>query len=352
MRVTAGATGRPRAVSAGSPRSARGEQSLRVLAVTNLWPTGGSHRGSFVRTGVEALRALGHTVDVEVVAQERGRRDYLLGIPRVRRRAVRGRYDIVHIHFGMTAVTARMAPGPKVVSLYGSDVNTRWKRWLTRIGWGGCAARIYVSRRLADRAGDRAAVVIPNGVDFERFKPGDRAAARLALGAGPDERVILFGGDPARHVKGWDVFEDVVLRLVARGHAARALILTEPGQAVDGVVRKFDAADLLLFTSRPGSEGSPTVVKEAIAMNLPVVAVDVGDVAELLRGVSDSAVIPFPSNPDPTIAREQLIAALADAADSALTGGRRSGGREAHRWLDLPEIAGRLVVVYRDILEP
>src|SRR5215470_16682566 len=60
---------------------------LRVLAVTNLWPEGDSHRGVFVAEQVRALRRLGVRVDIEVVAQSRGVKDYLLATRRVRRRA-------------------------------------------------------------------------------------------------------------------------------------------------------------------------------------------------------------------------------------------------------------------------
>ncbi len=71
---------------------------MKVLAVTTVWPAPGRFRGVFVAELVEGLRKLGHDVDVEVVAQARGKADYLLAAPRVRRRAARGGYDLVHVH--------------------------------------------------------------------------------------------------------------------------------------------------------------------------------------------------------------------------------------------------------------
>jgi teichuronic acid biosynthesis glycosyltransferase TuaC len=319
---------------------------VRVLAVTNLWPENGSHRGVFVWEQVEALRRLGHEVDVEVVAQSRGTKDYLLAAPRVRRRARSGRYDVVHVHYGMTAFAARFAgPTPRVLSLYGSDVNSPKERRITRLGSGGLAARLYVSRRLAATAGEPDGRVVPNGVDFSVFTPGDRAAARARLGLPTEGPVVLFGGAPENGVKGYDVFTDVLARLPG----ARELILSAPGQPVEDVVTKYQAADVLLFTSRRGSEGSPTVVKEATAVGLPVVSVDVGDTAEILGPVTPSEVVAFPEPWGTPEARETLVAALADATAEVLGTGARSDGRERNAWLDSPRIAERVAAIYREV---
>ena len=120
-----------------------------------MWPAGGGFNGVFVAEQVAALRRLGHEVDVEVVARDHGKADYLLAGARVRRRARAGDYDVVHVHYGLTAFAGCFAARvPRVLSLHGSDVNTPWQRRLTKLGGRGYAARIYVSRRLADTAGD------------------------------------------------------------------------------------------------------------------------------------------------------------------------------------------------------
>ncbi|MEV6372428.1 glycosyltransferase [Micromonospora musae] len=324
---------------------------LRVLAVTNLWPEQGSYRGIFVHRQVSALRALGHHVDVEVVAQSRGKWDYFTAAPRIRRRARTGNYDLVHVHYGMTAPAARLAGRlPRVLSLYGSDVNAPRQRLMTKLGWGGTRARIYVSRRLAETAGDPAGHVVANGVDFRLFQPGDRSAARRQLGITPTAKVVLFGADPARPVKGYDVFRDVLAELRRRDGSVQELILSAPGQPEAELVRKYDAADVLLFTSRPGSEGSPTVVKEATAMGLPVVTVDVGDVADILADVRPGAVVRFPADPLVGPARTQLVADLADQVWAVLAGGVRADGREKSSWLDERLVAGRIAEIYRAVL--
>jgi len=323
---------------------------LRVLAVTNLWPEGDSHRGVFVAEQVRALQRLGVWVDIEVIGQSRGVKDYLLAARRVRRRARAGRYDLVHVHYGLTALSARFVGAPRVLSLYGSDINARWQQMLTRLGWGGTAARIYVCRALARTAHDRRGVVVPGGVDFDLFAPVDRGQARTALGIGPDEPVVLFGGEPDRWVKGYDVFTDVLAALRERGIPVRELLLAEPGQARGDVPRKFAAADVLLFTSRKGREGSPGVVKEANAMGLPVVSVAVGDVAEVLSGVEPSAVVDFPQRWGDPSARGELVDCLADRTAEVLASRARSNGREATTWLESTAVAARIVGVYHTVL--
>ena len=324
--------------------------ALRILTVTNIWPTGGAFRGIFVREQVEALRRLGHTVDVEVIAQERGKADYLLAAPRIRRRWAAGGYDLVHVHYGLTGFAARLAgAAPRVLSMHGTDVNTPWQRRITKLGWPGTKARIYVSRRLAETAGDPAGHVVPVGIDFTLFAPRDRAEARAALGLPVEGNLVLFGAARDNAVKRYDIFADVLAELSGRGIEAAELILAEPDQPRDRVAAKFAAADLLLFTSRQGSEGSPTVVKEAAAMGLPVVTVDVGDVASVLKDVTPSAVVPFPPAEAPD-ARQRLVTALADAAAGVLAERRRSNGREQVAWLDSAEVARRIEGIYREVL--
>src|SRR5688500_17610897 len=108
---------------------------MQILHVTNIWPVGDSFRGIFVKEQVEALRRIGVDCDVEIVAQQHGKADYFLAGQRIRRRSAG--YDLVHVHYGMTGLSARSINKPKVLSLYGSDVNIAWQRKLTKLGMRG-----------------------------------------------------------------------------------------------------------------------------------------------------------------------------------------------------------------------
>jgi glycosyltransferase involved in cell wall biosynthesis len=97
----------------------------------------------------------------------------------------------------------------------------------------------------------------------------------------------------------------------------------------------MSAADVLLLPSL--AEGSPNVVKEALSCNLPVVATDVGDVAEVLEGVDRSHALPV----DATV--EDFASALIDVLRAAPA---RSNGRACTERLDARLVARRLHDIY------
>jgi teichuronic acid biosynthesis glycosyltransferase TuaC len=96
----------------------------------------------------------------------------------------------------------------------------------------------------------------------------------------------------------------------------------------------MSASDLLLLTSV--AEGSPNVVKEAMACDLPVVSVDVGDVRENLEGVRHCHVCP--AEPQPLA---EAIVAVVQALPE------RSDGRARSEHLGLEPIARTLASIYR-----
>lgn len=294
----------------------------RVLIVTNMWPgEGRAHVGLFVRQQVEALRRVAPACrfDVVTVAGPRGRRDYFAALPRLRRR-IRESYDVVHAHYGLTGAMAALARGstPLVVTLHGSDVDIGWQRVVSRFAARRATAVITVSERLTERLG-RAASVIPCGVPIDRFRPGDRAGARARLRLPTDRPVVLFPADPTNRVKGYPLFAAALAATRADGFDPVELTLVdiEPGDVPERMV----AADVVVITSR--HEGSPMVVKEALACGVPVVAVDVGDVGTMLARLPGCRVV----------ARDPV--ALAGAIGAAVTQRPAAEGARRQRVLDL-----------------
>jgi glycosyltransferase involved in cell wall biosynthesis len=185
------------------------------------------------------------------------------------------------------------------------------------------------ARRLP-RLGRRRNSVIPNGVDRSLFRPIDRADARAQLGW-DDAPVVLFAADPTRFTKRFELAADVV-ELVREEFAEVRLVTTHDVEP-NLMPVWMSAADVLLLTSR--GEGSPNVVKEAMACDLPVVSVDVGDVREVIEGTRLCHV----GSDEPT----ELAAAVVDALRALPA---RSDGRAHSAWLDDQAIAERVVEVY------
>jgi len=238
-------------------------------------------------------------------------------------------FDLIDSHYlypdGCAAVRmARDLGKPCVVTARGSDV---WA--LPKIPAAARAMREQLPRadRLMAVAGalaegvaeitgvPRARIVtVPNGVDMELFRPGDRAAARSELGLPHEAKIVLSVGRLAP-VKRFDLLIEALaavpgeplLVLVGDGPlrgelASRArrlgvvdrlrLVGEQPPQRVAEFMR---AADLFALVS--DTEGWPNVVMEALASGLHVVARPVGGIPEILTGpegtiVGDLAELP------------------------------------------------------------
>jgi glycosyltransferase involved in cell wall biosynthesis len=310
---------------------------LRLLVVSNMYPTAEEPwYGSFVRDQVDDLRAEG--IDVRLLHFD-GRRDalnYLRAALALRRVVRRERFDLVHAHYGLTGAVAlvqRRLPG--ITTFHGSDYTgeVRWQRYVSRL-----VARLTVPV-VVSAAGRRAlgapsARVVPAGVDTELFVPMRRDAARERLGWDARGRYALLLGARSVPVKRADLFAAVVRE------AGRAVPGLE-GVSLDGIARSempfvMNAADVGVLTS--DSEGSPIAVREALACSTPVVSVDVGDVAEVLRGLPGCGI--FPRN----------VAALAGGVEEALRAGRSEELRARAAETSRKRIAERLVALYEDLL--
>lgn len=143
---------------------------------------------------------------------------------------------------------------------------------------------------------------ITNGVDVSCFRHRSQAETRQQLGVEPQAKVVLFVGnllpvkdpglllqmfskltaaDPEARWRlvmiGKGPLKDWLMQEAAGLGIASAVTLLGP-QSADQVSRWMNAADVLCLTSR--NEGLPNVVLEALASGLPVVATDVGGIAE------------------------------------------------------------------------
>jgi glycosyltransferase involved in cell wall biosynthesis len=322
---------------------------MRVLVVTNMWPSAERpHWGSFVKSQADSLAAAGCTNVLYEIQGWRSTREYArawLDLPRVARESGA---DLVHAHYGLSGAAALRVPLPLVVSFCGDDLLGRPDaRGRLSLKSRALIPLSEMAARRADgvivKSAEMGAVianvpdvqVIPNGVDLTRFVQEPRDVARAALGWPLDTPVLLFAADPAEERKNWPLACGVRDALAARGLATRLEAVHHRPQA--DMVRAMSAADVLLLPSY--HEGSPNVVKEAMAMNLPVVAAPVGDCVERLREVTPSAVA------------DRTVEAFAEATRQVLATGRRSNGREViERTLALPAVAQRVLAVYEQAL--
>ena len=262
----------------------------------------------------------------------RGPLEYLKFFPEVLAEARNG-YDLVHAHYGLTAPMAlAQIRKPVVLSLWGSDLHGSVAP-VSRACAPFCEEVVVMSPEMRELLG-RECRIIPDGVDLARFSPEPRGRARERVGWSEEEYHVLFPYSPRRTMKNYPRARRVVEAVDDRLERPVRL-QTVYGVDHDEVVDYMNAADALLLTSH--SEGSPNSVKEALACNLPVVAVDVGDVRQRLSGVSPSVV---------ASSDEELVAGLVEVLES----GERSNGREAVREVSIDRTTEAMLEVYERVV--
>jgi glycosyltransferase involved in cell wall biosynthesis len=325
--------------------------SLKVLFITNMWPDAvRPWHGPYVKRQADSLEAAGVGVDVLPIRGYASMAAYLAAAAKVAALNRRRAHDVVHAHYGHSGVVARLQfRAPLVVTYWGSDLlgkrtpsdsitlKSRLEaavfRQLARVSAATITQSQQMQSRLPASCRERNRI-LPAGIELERFRPLPREEARRRLGWPPSERVVLFAGNPELAVKNYPLAEATHSRLAERLDDVRLRVAW--GNPPDEMPLFMSAADVLLLPSR--SEGSPNVVKEAMAAELPVVATPVGDVDELLRGVPGSHVRP----PDPV--------ALAEALSLALEHGRSPEAREAVAPLDIAAVARRTIEIYESVI--
>jgi len=274
----------------------------RILAITNMYPSPGRPwSGTFVEQQIRGLQCAG--VEANVLFFDRkteGPFIYYRMTPRIQ--AAVAQYDphLIHVMYGgvmAKQITALPRSKPVVLTFHGSDLlgenlSGAWRKLVSHYGvrCSRSAARkadgiVVVARHLEQALPadvDRRKVrVIPCGIDLNQFKPMDAEICRHQLGWSPASFHVLFpanAGDPVK--RPW-LAQAAVKALEAHGVKAELHMLS--GVPYADVPVWINASDVLILTSL--HEGSPTVVKESLACNVPVVSVEVGDVAERISGM-------------------------------------------------------------------
>lgn len=329
---------------------------MHVLAVTNMYPAPHSPTaGTFIEQQIQGLRAIGVQVDVVVVDRLRqGMRAYLKLRGHLRHTIAQVQPQLIHVMYGgimADVVTQAVSDRPTVVSFCGSDLlGEQLSGYLRK-----CIADygVWASRRAARRATgvivksqnlqdalpsdtDHSKVrIIPNGVDLDRFRPLATDRCRQQLGWDAHSFHVLFpmnsGGDPRKRPA---LARAAVERIERLGIPAELHQLQHVPH--HDVPVWLNASDVVLLTSL--HEGSPNIIKEALACNVPVVSVDVGDVRERIEGV-EGCYLALPG-PDDLAAKLQRVH----------HGIRRVAGRTTMQGLSLQATALRLKQCYDDLL--
>lgn len=324
---------------------------MRVLMVTTEWPSKEyPHRVPFLVRQVELLRQQG--VEVEIFHFE-GRKkflNYLRAIWDVRKIVRASQFDLVHAQWGQSAFPVLLTSLPLIVTFRGSDIygvrsesgsSSLLGRVLVFFSRSIVSRRaravVLVSRQmetLLPRSVLRKTTVVPSGINLDLFTPMEKTKCRTDLVLSLDTALVLFGSSPGRPEKRYELAAEAV-RLVSAEIPCQLIVATKVPHDLMPIY--LNAVDLVVLTST--HEGSPNIVKEALACNTPVVSVAVGDVVDRLGGLRGCAIA------------ESTPAALASSIKAVLRSTFPFEGRESIVNLDEVKLVRRLIGIYEGVRE-
>lgn len=291
---------------------------------------------AFVQSQFESLKEKGLDMILFPVVGH-GVAAHLRAVKNLRKLIRSEKPDIVHAHYsicGYVATLATLFLKPKVVvSILGSfpekNLKFRIVRFFIKHIWDRTLVK---SRRTADQLGLNLPV-IPNGVNLDQFSLIDHTAARESCQFASDKKYIIWCSHPSRSEKRFPLAQNAVALL----HDDNVVLYPVYDHIHDEVVRFMCAADVLLLTSV--SEGSPNVIKEAMACNCPIVSTDVGDVRWVTENVEGTYVA---DSDDP--------GSISDCLRKALDFNGRTRGRDeiVRKGLSTESIADRIIELYHN----
>jgi len=254
---------------------------------------------------------------------------------------------VIHAQYGtITSFVAMFLPAKAfVISIRGSDLDPNYKSGdrlrktmavlMTHISSLRAKKILAVSEHLANKIIFKSKVeILSSGIESKFFTNSNIVNVRMSLGWEIEKKYVFFnaGKEPIRKRK--DLAIQFFLDLKKKIENLE-FVLVEGDTPPERLLKMLRASDILFMTS--DKEGSPNIVKEALALGVPVVGFDVGDVRELLSLDKNSICV---MNRD----SEEFL----KSAEKILKAGKR--GEADMRGYSTAAIAERLVKIYSELI--
>ncbi|WP_103865754.1 glycosyltransferase family 4 protein [Aquimarina sp. I32.4] len=282
----------------------------------------------------QSLIDLGHQV-VFYGIKGKGIKGYFSNIFKLKKFLKNKEFDCIHAHYSLSAMVAALSGAkPLVVSLMGSDVKeSRFFKYLIIFFNSFFWKKVIVkSKDMQKASGLDEVYVIPNGVDVKKFKPYTKVEALKITQWNSQKKHILFAANPARFEKNF-ILAEAAFELLQESEFELHTLVDIPN---DLMPYYFNSADVVLLTSL--WEGSPNVIKEAMACNSKIVAVDVGDIRKVIADTKGCFVTGFTPQE------------IADRIQEASSLEQKTTGRDTINHLTSETIAHQLIKVYKSAI--
>lgn len=266
---------------------------------------------------------------------EKGLWGYLKSLHGLRKAIASFQPDIIHAHYGLCGLLSNLQRRIPVVTTYhGSDINNpktfKLSKWAIELS----SHNVFVSKSNISIAHPKKSnySLLPCGINLEDYPIIDRLEARKAMGLNPESKYVLFSGSFDNRVK------NAPLAKTAINLKPDVELIELKGFTRSQVAMIMQAVNALLMTSF--TEGSPQVIKEAMACGCPIVSVDVGDVKEMIEGVAGCYI------------SEREPQSIAKYLTKAFASGDRTRGRDVilEKQLSNDIITSKLKEIYNSLL--
>lgn len=323
---------------------------MKVLIVCSGNPEKGI--SPLVKSQVDSFESFNDVEFVIFPIEKHGLIGYLSVVPELHKKAGKYKPDIIHAHYGLSGFITFLSRlrCKSIISFMGDDLlgsigkHNRYtvfskilvliNKMLARYYFDFSIVKSEELFRILKKSEN--IMILPNGVDIERFAPFQKIDCRTKLGINKDDKIVLFVSDPSRPEKNYALAEKAIALL--KKDEVKLISVYSLDQ--NKLVYYYNSADVLLMTSF--HEGSPNVIKEAMASCCPIVTTKVGDVSYVLGNTPGCYIV----DPDPESVSQGILKAINFRNLFFFTNGRE---RVIELKLDSFSVAGKLREIYCNI---
>jgi len=281
------------------------------------------------------LVLLGHTVDYFSI-KGKGVLGYLRNFGRLKTKISENKFDIVHAHYGLSGALAILQRKvPVVITFHNGETLTKQGNTVASIASLFSSYNIYVAQHIFDLTYFKKkskSMILPCGVNFDDLTIIPKELAIAQMGLPTDKTNILFGGSFLNLRKNVKLAQQA-LQILNRDDIN---LIELSGYNRQQVTNLLCGCDLMLLPSI--SEGSPQIVKEAMACNCPIVATDIADIKVLFGSTEGCYLTSFDTQD------------VASKINQAIEFGKRTDGRKQMNSYDNKMIIAQIIELYKRVV--
>lgn len=265
---------------------------MKILFITNMLPVPDyAYFGIHVQEQIEVL-SKNFSIEREIffINGRQSTLNYVKSIFALRKKIKQSTFDIIHVHYGIAGLFLLFCKPniPVILTLHSGEIYQK-KKYLNHIiqkkltfAIAKKVNKIIVLNddmlRIMKRFAHKL-VKIPCGINTHFFKPIESIQDRVSY-------TIGFPGNKARPEKNYALFIEII-NILQKKYSIDIIEFHNMSRVQ--VLEAMHTIDILCMTST--IEGSPQIIKEAMACNIPIVSTAVGDVEDLLHEVQNAYII-------------------------------------------------------------